>query len=639
MATGLEILGAVAASLELVKIAKSCLSVFNDLRHVDQQSKDQQELHFRLVVQGLKFEKWCTTLGVQDMIGLVESNPKDWKQTKAFENFEETLNSQLRFKNADMARLTLNILRDMRQKFDEAGKMFTNYSEPKPRAIPELAKSKFSLRWTKTSRRADGTLLSNQDPSKGDAYDPKSKRTQLYTTALWSWTDKSKASKLLVIIEKINDSLMELLQSDLQNQVGRRTTLAVLDNNDHHTLSLAQSLPEGSDDLKALASMKQWQVREQREMSEDASGSQTSTTLDDDRTNSRVHTYPVQDFKRGTLGIGDSRSFSSLEGQSVVVEWKYHNNDHPFRFEQLMRLAGLVTLLNRNNLYKKFLALPCKGLVNDNDNSRIGIVFAISEPSPIVARTLQALVHSTLNAPPPVGDRFSLAKNLTLSLHHLLSVRWLHKSIRSGNIIYFQPQGVTKIADHPKRSITDPSETDIVDETVKSASATNRPLAKAPGPLPRFSLLGWDLSRPDHPSELSETLSISTSGFQTKRETIHMYSHPDVLYTTASGKHARYRAQYDIYSMGLVLLEIGLWRTLDTIRPGCKDDDEFRRRLRTEYCDKLQSRMGLLYWRAVQRCLNNDFNLEKKTLEDEEDSSLQVAFEKHVVSELERCFA
>jgi hypothetical protein len=47
--------------------------------------------------------------------------------------------------------------------------------------------------------------------------------------------------------------------------------------------------------------------------------------------------------------------------------------------------------------------------------------------------------------------------------------------------------------------------------------------------------------------------------------------------------------------------------------------------------------MGLVYWRAVQRCLNDDFDV----AEDGEtgDYPLQVGFEKHVVCELEKCFA
>jgi hypothetical protein len=91
--------------------------------------------------------------------------------------------------------------------------------------------------------------------------------------------------------------------------------------------------------------------------------------------------------------------------------------------------------------------------------------------------------------------------------------------------------------------------------------------------------------------------------------------------------------------MQLILLEIGLWRTLDSIRHGCKSDDEFRLRVRTDYCDRLQGKMGLIYWRAVQRCLHNDFDLAEEGLLGKDDYSLQIEFEKHVVFELEKCFA
>lgn len=157
--------------------------------------------------------------------------------------------------------------------------------------------------------------------------------------------------------------------------------------------------------------------------------------------------------------------------------------------------------------------------------------------------------------------------------------------------------------------------------------------------LPKFFLVGWDLSRPDHPSELSETLSISTVGYQNSLEATLMYSHPDIQAGIGTGKRPRYRPQYDIYSLGLVLLEIGLWRTLGDLRRLCRHDSDFRLQLRTEFCDKLLYRMGEVYWKVVQRCLNNDFGSQPNTEADDGYFSLQVAFERHVVCELERCFA
>lgn len=639
MATGLEVLGAVAASIELVGVAKSCLLAFNDLRNSDQPSKEQQELHFRLLTQGVKFERWCETLGVQDMIALAESNPKGWKQTNEWKAFERAMTFELRFKNGDMARLTLDIVKNMKLKFIEAGKIFTKYSDSKPTSAPETTKSRLNLRWSRLSHKGNGAPPQCPTPPTEDSHSTTSRGTRLYSNARWLSTDKSAVLKLLTSIEKINESLVDLLQPTLQDQIDRRTNMAILDSKGYHTLSLAQSLPEGSNDLKALASMKQWQLQEQRENRDDTSSIQSSTTLQYEPSNHRVYTYTVQDFKRGTLGIGDSRSLSFLDGKSVVIEWKYYSNDHPFRMEHSVRLAGLVSILNHNNLFNKFLALPCKGLVSDNDNSRIGIVFVIGEESITMVKSLQIQIRTTSATPPPVGERFYLAKRLSLSLHYLLSVQWLHKSIRSDNILSFVSHSAKSITEHPKRSIADPAETDVVDENPKSKSAAKAQLTGLPVALPPSYLLGWDLSRPDHPSELSETLSISTAGFQTKLETIQMYSHPDISSNTKTGKRPRYRAQFDIYSMGLVLLEIGLWRTLDTIRPRCKDDEDFRRRVQAEYCDKLQSKMGLIYWRAVQRCLNNDFSVEEENSSEDKESSLQVAFEKYVVCELERCCA
>ncbi len=84
------------------------------------------------------------------------------------------------------------------------------------------------------------------------------------------------------------------------------------------------------------------------------------------------------------------------------------------------------------------------------------------------------------------------------------------------------------------------------------ALENNPPLTKPPSPFPSFYLLGWDLSRPDHPEELSESISISTLGLQTKRETIRMYTHPDVFCAKQQkGKRPRYHARWDIYSIGV----------------------------------------------------------------------------------------
>jgi hypothetical protein len=89
----MEVLGAVAASLELVKVAKSCLSTFNDLRRMDIQEKEQKELLFHFIVQGFAFDRWCSSLGIQGMLDLSEQDSKQWEQLIQVAAFEEILQS------------------------------------------------------------------------------------------------------------------------------------------------------------------------------------------------------------------------------------------------------------------------------------------------------------------------------------------------------------------------------------------------------------------------------------------------------------------------------------------------------------------------------------------------------------------
>ncbi|KAI1129157.1 hypothetical protein F5Y10DRAFT_291397 [Nemania abortiva] len=638
MATGFEILGGVAASLELVKVAKRCLSLLNALRQVDIQESDQGDMQFHLIVQGLKFDSWCCSLGIKDMFELSEISPDQWKQKSKVKEFEDFLQSQLRFRSQDLVAATLRTLKSMEHKFSEADKLMVKYAVSSATELSSnntIKSGKVHLSWLKLAKKIKELALPSGDISTEDINSAKRRTSNFISNVRWVTTDKPTAQELLKSIEKVNESLMDLVQLVLQAQIKRQADLAVLNSVNHHAHTITQSLPKGSD-VRALASMKLWQVREQIEPDDHTSSEYCGTRLRADANSTRPTPYSIHDFRKNTLPIGDSRSFSALGGESVVVEWRHFNREHPFHVEQSFRLADLVRLLNQNELYQKFQALPCKGYVTDNENSRVGMVFSAGLSSTITMQSLRTVINSTTQAAPPVGERFDMARRLILAIHNLHSVRWLHKGIRSDNILCFQDiKNENAKPSEQKNAANLPNETEPAGD-IEIPLVNKPPLTKPPTPLPVFHLLGWDLSRPDHPLELSESISVSTLGFQTKLETIRMYTHPDVFSTKQEqGKRSRYHARWDIYSLGLILLEIGLWRTLDTIHCNCKNDAEFRLRVRTEYCDRLQAKMGLVYWRAVQRCLHNDFDLIDESLSGKEDYSLQVSFEKQVVFELE----
>lgn len=212
---------------------------------------------------------------------------------------------------------------------------------------------------------------------------------------------------------------------------------------------------------------------------------------------------------------------------------------------------------------------------------------------------------------------------------NLLSVNWLHKSIRSDNIVSFKES----------------AQVNKVEENNQQSEPVNLELPAAMTILlPELYLLGWNLSRPDHDSEISETMSISMQGYKLAKELVRLSSHPDLLHSSSTSPRAPFKAEYDIYSFGLVLLEIGLWKSLSFLRGRCDSDDRFQRRMAREYCDQLLPLMGETYWRVTKRCVCNAFDRKFPTGltmgegdGEMEDQPLSIVFERQVVSELENC--
>ncbi|KAH6665352.1 hypothetical protein F5X68DRAFT_237155 [Plectosphaerella plurivora] len=444
---------------------------------------------------------------------------------------------------------------------------------------------------------------------------------------------------LLSSIKETNELLLVLLDPAAQAQVSRQTDMAILDRVDHDTLSSnASSRP----DLNDLARIRLWQKREQKEISQENYENSTPSlqmTMSAVDGGVRVNSYHMHDFTKGTLPSGEYRALTTLGEKPVLVEWKHYSHDRPLSFEQTIRIGSLVGLLNRNKLHDRFMTLPCQGLVEDAGNSRIGIIFSADTPAGAKLKSLQRLIQEE-DVPPSVGQRFELAKHLAAAVHHLHSVDWLHKSIRSDNLVCFWEQKAGLPL--PAQPTSQPSIAQGVREHELPGPATAPQVIRPYPSLPPFHLVGWDLSRPDHPMELSETLSISTAGYQNRRDAIEMYSHPEIHAQTERERRARYRAEFDIYSLGLVLLEIGLWRTLAMLRKKCHSDAGFRSKLVTKSCDKLPPKMGEIYCGVVRRCLTNDFGQQDRSepqQADEDGFSMQLAFEQLVVLELEQCSA
>jgi hypothetical protein len=159
---------------------------------------------------------------------------------------------------------------------------------------------------------------------------------------------------------------------------------------------------------------------------------------------------------------------------------------------------------------------------------------------------------------PTLESRFRLAYNLLLAVLHLRSQNVVHGNINSSNILVLP--GLKNSSQEEIGSLT---------EDVRHPYLTS---------LAQFS--------GNEPSP--EPLSSS------------MYRHPDdkrLLDDDAAWS-------YDLYSLGLVLLEIGLWTPISRLWKMKYNNAMFKQRIENVYIKKLASKCGNAYLHVVQLCFD-----------------------------------
>jgi serine/threonine protein kinase len=267
------------------------------------------------------------------------------------------------------------------------------------------------------------------------------------------------------------------------------------------------------------------------------------------------------------------------------------------RVEKLAKLLGHAKAPDAG-----FRALLCIAVVPQAPQTRFAFAFELAESSFPLGNApldLQQAIKSKDGVRPTLGERFAMATTVAQTIFELHSVHWLHKSIRSDNVIFGQ-QSVP---------------------TDRFRAIYRKPF-----------IIGFEFSREQGDRSTTE---------QDDRLERNIYRDPDRQGAPADSP--RFTVLHDIYSLGVVLLEIGLWRLAYEFEDFSNSDaDSIRRSLQDHARDRLPHHMGEDYTNAVLSCLNGTLVApevaKKLTLPDHKQQLLEVnmALSEKIIDQIAR---
>jgi hypothetical protein len=267
-----------------------------------------------------------------------------------------------------------------------------------------------------------------------------------------------------------------------------------------------------------------------------------------------------------------------IDGRAAIIEYKTCPEQvaHDARsFEALQNDVGeFVAALNFLDPTTTGLFRSIGFLVDSVPPARFGLVYTIPQGAGnnlISFRDLlstrdangqrQKLVYS-------LNQRLDFARRLATALFFIHSIGWVHKAVRSANIVMFQ-------------------------KAVRGGRQTGSKSS------PRWELgfpylIGFETARLDTSdtyagSRIQEALDVN------------LYEHPD----RQGDYHIRFTMGHDIYSLGVVLLELGLWSPLEQRNDLRTESDPYARSdLLKTLANETELLMGKKFREIVQLCLN-----------------------------------
>ena len=226
---------------------------------------------------------------------------------------------------------------------------------------------------------------------------------------------------------------------------------------------------------------------------------------------SRVLTCDTKLIEQYTpIKSNSDMGIATYQEKPVFIEWKILPRQ--FQSKIIERTKDLASVLCTPK-QPDFCSLQCTGLARDNEGGKIALIFDV--PSLATTQVPRSL-RNLFGLSPSVTERVQLALQITQSVKYFHTAGWLHKNLRSENILFWPVDG--------------------------SIPSLSRPV-----------LVGFAFSRQDSPSQISEQPSSDPHR--------DIYRHPEAM----GEPSVSFSAAKDIYALGTILLEIGEWHSLKTL--------------------------------------------------------------------------
>ncbi|KAL8658967.1 MAG: hypothetical protein Q9202_007347 [Teloschistes flavicans] len=349
----------------------------------------------------------------------------------------------------------------------------------------------------------------------------------------WAVFDKEKAANLVGEIVYFNTYLYSLLDTDNQDYVKSALTSLLRDiisrSNVTSELEVIKQLLRSASTfspaaLASAASLKQIRLVLGLGPNRNSIGQPAERAAPDGLKLRLRQLKPSLLLRESSGSPPERREVARYKSNPVLIEWKFIQKESEKDLKT--RIDQIAILLAYTN-DESFRSLSCLGVLpkdksyesTDDDTVCYGLVFDLTPPIPTTppppSPTIQPL--STLfpsRRRPSLNDRRDIALALAETVLQLHTAGWLHKGIRSENVLFLD-SGVNRWQD-----------------------------GNACGPY----LAGYEYARPTN-------AQTEVAPAPPEHE---IYRHPK-----AQGvARETFRTSFDLFALGCVLLEVGLWMSL-----------------------------------------------------------------------------